>query len=307
MKKCIYYIIYCLLYPVSMLPLRVHYFFSNIFFFFACYVFGYRKSAIYINLARSFPEKKYRAIQELAFTFYRHFADLTAETLWIHAATRKQMGKRVRMEQGEVLRAHYEQQRSVLVVCGHLGNWEYFASVSLFADQGCLGYPKERIGIVYKALENSVMDKIFHTMRQKHLLGALVESNRIARFMVSHKSEPWMYTFIADQSPLPGSRYCVDFLHQPTLMMNGPEQLARSMNCAVVYFKMTKERRGQYVITVQPICNHPSELPEGEITARYAKLLEENIYEQPEIWLWSHKRWKRDVEKEQHKPASRDK
>jgi len=307
MKKCIYCLLYGLLYPVSMLPLKVHYFFSNIFYFFTCYIIGYRKSTIYINLARSFPDKKYGEITALARKFYRHFADLAAETIWYIAATRKQLGRRVRLEQAEVLKELYEQGRSVVLVSGHMGNWEFFLCTAVFADLGWAGYPKEKMAMVYKALENPVMDKFFTSVRQKHRFGALVESNRIARFMVQHRKEPWLYALVADQSPLPGSRYFVDFLHQPTLMMNGPEQLARSLNCAVAYYKMNKERKGKYLITVVPICNHPAELPDGGITAAYAKLLEDNIYEQPEIWLWSHKRWKRDVEKERHKPVSGDK
>lgn len=301
MKKCLASLLRCLLYPVSLLPLRVHYFFSNIFFFFVYHVFGYRKSTVYINLARSFPELKYAEIKELARKFYRHFADLAAETLWYVAATPSKMAKRVRMEQVGLLKEHYEQQRSVLLLSGHMGNWEYFLVTSVYAERGLAGYPKGSMAIVYKALENSVMDRLFYDVRQKHRFGGLVESNRIARFMAQHRREPWLYALVADQSPLPGSRYCVDFLHQPTLMMNGPEQLARTMNSAVAYYKMNKEGRGRYLITVQHICNHPSELPEGGITAAYAKLLEENIHEQPEIWLWSHKRWKRDVEKEMRK------
>jgi KDO2-lipid IV(A) lauroyltransferase len=290
-----------MLYPVSKLPLGVHYLFSNLFFFFVYYVIGYRKSTVYINLARSFPDKKYKEISVLARKFYRHFADMAAETFWMATASRKQVWKRVRLEQTEVLQEHFEQGRSVVMVCGHVGNWEYLASIPYFADEGCLGFPKEQISVVYKALQNSITNRIFYNARAKHRYGALVESNRIARFMVQHRDEPWIYTVIADQSPLPGSRYCVTFLNQPTLMMNGPEQLARSMNCAVAYYKMIKDGRGRLAIKVQPICNHPSELPEGGITAAYAKLLEENILEQPEIWLWSHRRWKRDVEKEKRK------
>ena len=301
MKKCIFYLLYGLLYLVSLLPLGVHYFFSNIFFFLVYRVIGYRKSTVYINLARSFPDLKYKEIKILARKFYRHFADLAAETLWYVAASPCRLAKRVRLEHSEMLKAHYEQGRSVLVLSGHMGNWEYFLATSVFADWGWGGYPKQRMAMVYKELENMVMDKIFYSVRQKHQFGALVESNRLARFMAQHRKEPWLYALVADQSPLPGSRYRVDFLNQKTLMMNGPEQLARMLQCAVAYYKMNKVGRGRYLFTVQHICNHPSELCDGGITAAYAKLLEANIYEQPEIWLWSHKRWKRDVEKEMHK------
>ncbi|MCL1974393.1 MAG: lysophospholipid acyltransferase family protein [Bacteroidetes bacterium] len=281
--------------------MRIVYFFSDIFFFFVYHVFGYRKSTVYINLARSFPDLKYKELNKLAKKFYHHLADIMAEMLWYMAATPARIAKRVDMEQIEILKEHYAQNRSVLLLSGHVGNWEYFLVASVYADRGLAGYPKDKLAVVYKALENKVMDKFFYRIRQKHRLGGVVESNRIARFMAQHRREPWLYAMIADQSPLPGSRYCVDFLHQKTLMMNGPEQLARSIQCAVAYFKMNKVGRGRYLITVQPICNHPSELPQGGITAEYAKLLEANIYEQPEIWLWSHKRWKRDPEKEMRK------
>ncbi|MDR2585309.1 MAG: lysophospholipid acyltransferase family protein [Prevotellaceae bacterium] len=298
MKKCIFYLLYGLLYPVSLLPLRVHYVFSNIFYFFVYRIVGYRKSTIYINLARSFPHLKYKEIEVLASKFYRHFADLAAEMIWYVAATPKQLAKRVRLEDAELLKAHYEHDRSVLLLSGHLGNWEYFLSTSVFADLGWAGYPKENMAMVYKELTNAVMEKFFYSVRKKHRFGALVESKQVARFIAKHRREPWLYALVADQSPPPGSRYCVDFLHQKTLMMNGPEQLARMMNCAVAYYKMNKVGRGRYLITVQHICNHPDELAEGEITLKYVKLLESNIYEQPDIWLWSHRRWKRDVEKE---------
>jgi KDO2-lipid IV(A) lauroyltransferase len=301
MKKCVSFLLMVLLYPLSLLPLRVHYFFANIFFFFVYHVFGYRKSTVYINLARSFPDLRYKELKPLARKFYRHFADLAAETLWYVAATPQQLAKRVGLEHPEQLKEYYEQGRSVLLLSGHMGNWEYYLVTSVYADLTWAGYPKEQMAIVYKALENSVMDRFFNRVRQKHRFGGLVESNRIARFMAQHRPEPWLYALVADQSPLPGSRYCVDFLHQKTLMMNGPEQLARTMNAAVAYYKMNKTGRGRYLISVQHICYHPGELPDGGITAAYAKLLEANINEQPEIWLWSHKRWKRDVEKEMRK------
>ena len=277
------------------------YFFSSIFFFFVYHVFGYRKTTVYINLARSFPDLKYKEIQKMARKFYHHLADMMAEMLWYVAVTPRTLAKRVDMKQVEILKDHFEQNRSVLLLSGHVGNWEYFLVTSVYADKGWAGYPKEKMAIVYKALKNSVMDRFFLKVRQKHRFGGMVESNRIARFMAQHRREPWLYAMVADQSPLPGSRYCADFLHQQTLMMNGPEQLARSMNSAVAYYKMNKVGRGRYLITVQPICNHPSELPQGGITAAYAKLLEANIYEQPEIWLWSHRRWKRDPEREMRK------
>ena len=300
MQTLLSWIVFGLIYPISILPLRVLYVFSDIIYFLVYYVFQYRKAVIYANLARSFPEKKYPEIQKIAHRFYRYFTDIMMESVWLATASRKARIKRFRISNPEVLNALYQQGRSVMLVMGHQGNWELISTVGGYAAIGQVAYPREKLALVYKAPENPVMDKVFIYMRNHYKEGNLVESNQVARFIVSHRAEPWIYVFIADQSPLPGARFCVDFLHQPTLMVNGPELLSRKSNLAVVYVKMILERRGHYVATFQPICEQPSDLPDGEITRKFAELLEQNIIEQPHIWLWSHKRWKRSVEEMKH-------
>jgi KDO2-lipid IV(A) lauroyltransferase len=50
---------------------------------------------------------------------------------------------------------------------------------------------------------------------------------------------------------------------------------------------------------------------EGELTVMFARFLEDSIRKQPENWLWSHRRWKREwkpeyesrwIDKESPKP-----
>ena len=43
------------------------------------------------------------------------------------------------------------------------------------------------------------------------------------------------------------------------------------------------------------ICESPKGLNYGAITEKHTQLLEQNIMAKPEFWLWSHKRWKRDL------------
>ena len=296
MQTLLSWIIVGLIYPISILPLRVLYVFSDIIYFWVYYVFQYRKAVIYINLARSFPDKKYPELQKMARRFYHYFSDIMMESIWLATASRKARMSRFRITNPEVLDAMYQRGQSTMLLMGHMGNWEMISTTTTYADTGEVSYPKEKTVLVYKAPENKIMDKVFIYLRNHYKGGKLVESNQIARFLVSHRAEPWLYVFIADQSPLPGARFCVDFLHQPTLMINGPELLSRKSNLAVVYVKMIREQRGRYVATFQPICEQPADLPDGEITKKFAELLEQNIIEQPHIWLWSHKRWKRGPE-----------
>jgi KDO2-lipid IV(A) lauroyltransferase len=46
---------------------------------------------------------------------------------------------------------------------------------------------------------------------------------------------------------------------------------------------------------LETITESPKEMQWGEITERHTKMLEKVIKNRPEQWIWSHKRWKREV------------
>ena len=78
-------------------------------------------------------------------------------------------------------------------------------------------------------------------------------------------------------------------------MITGTETVARRLNAAVVYWDMQKPSRGHYHIDIRLITDQPTQLPEGAITDRYASLLAQTIRRRPDIWLWTHNRWKNPV------------
>ena len=85
------------------------------------------------------------------------------------------------------------------------------------------------------------------------------------------------------------------FLHQETGFLDGSEVLGRKFGYPVFYLYITREERGYYHVAMKTLCATPQESKEGEITERYAHILEQNIQEQPALWLWTHNRfkWKR--------------
>ena len=111
--------------------------------------------------------------------------------------------------------------------------------------------------------------------------------------MIKNRDKRYLYFLIADQSPLPGAKFVVNFLNQSTLMINGPEQLSKILDCTVVYLDMNRLERGKYEITLTKVTDKPKEEPDGYITKEFAKLLEQDILKNPDSWLWSHRRWKR--------------
>jgi len=97
---------------------------------------------------------------------------------------------------------------------------------------------------------------------------------------------------IADQTPPPESAYWTTFLNQDTPVFNGVEKIAKKFNYPVVFISMHKLARGKYIVDADVLVDSPANTKEGEISEIHTKFLEQKILEQPEFWLWTHRRWK---------------
>ncbi len=99
--------------------------------------------------------------------------------------------------------------------------------------------------------------------------------------------------FIADQSPPKNHiNYWIEFLNQETPVFAGAGKIANSLNLPVVYQQMSKIKRGYYQINIIEIAEESAKINPHEITSAFFKLLEKQIIQNPELWLWSHRRWK---------------
>jgi len=98
---------------------------------------------------------------------------------------------------------------------------------------------------------------------------------------------------LSDQKPRPEvTRTWTEFLHQETGFLDGGEVLGKKFGYPVVYLYIRRVRRGYYDVDLRVLAANPKQTGEGEITRAYARILEQNIQEQPELWLWTHNRWK---------------
>lgn len=295
MTKTAFLLLASIIYLISLLPLRVHYLFSSILVFFISKVMGYRRYTSTINISRSFPEFKYDKVEKTVNKFFKNFSEIVAETIWIISASEKSVSKMVAISNPEVLSEIYNRGDSLILVGGHTGNWETITRLELFSSPSPIGFKGKRVVVAYKRQHSKLSDTLIRWTRSTHKTANLVESGSLARYMLKNKKEQHCYVLYADQTPLPGSKFVVNFLHRETTMINGPEVLSRLTDCPVVYFEMMRDSRGRYKIVFTKITDLPSGLKEGEITEKYARLLEETIKNNPDNWLWSHKRWKRGV------------
>ena len=280
---------------LSLLPLRVHYVFANLIYWLLSSVIGYRRGVVYINIARSFPEYKYKKVRKVVRKFYRNFADIIAENLWMVSRPFVRVNRVSYIENPEVMKELYDKGKSVILVSGHQGNWEFFPYL-LTSQQETMGFSGDQFKIVYKRQHSALMDRLMRWFRTRGGKQELLESGSAARHVFKNKDTQSCYVLVADQVPLPGSKFVVDFLNRQTLMINGPELMSVKADLPIVFMSMERIKRGRYKLKFSLISENPSQTTFGEITKRFASLLEESIRSQPDNWLWSHRRWKRGVE-----------
>jgi KDO2-lipid IV(A) lauroyltransferase len=82
------------------------------------------------------------------------------------------------------------------------------------------------------------------------------------------------------------------FLNQETAFFQGVEKISKAYDLPVVYLSIRRPSRGKFVAQYEMIADSPRSLADGEVVERFARRLEADIIAQPEIWLWTHRRWK---------------
>ena len=302
MKNLCVYLIRGLIVMFSKLPLKFHYFMGDVLAWFAREVLKYRSGVVWVNLSRSFPEKKYKELRKIYKDFYRHLGEIVAEAIWFGGSSYSRLRRHgiVTVKNAAEVSELYESTPSMTVLSTHCGNWEILGGLLGYRseDGTMLTVPESAISVVYKKMSSDISDRVFALNRIAPLedvgTGCEVESHNILRYSLKHKDERRMYIYPTDQAPYKGAgKHPVGvFMSQETSVMMGSVGVACKLSHSVMYLKMRRLKRGRYEMTFIPICRDASCLAPEEIMRRYYDLLEEEIRETPHNWLWSHNRWK---------------
>lgn len=272
---------------LTLLPLRVLYILSDLIFVLVFWVFRYRRKVVWNNLCNAFPEKSDKEKMQISRKFFSHLCDYFFETIKMIHMSDDDIIKRIEYP-NDYLNSKEKQNLNIVGMMGHSANWEWLTSISL-KD----GY---HWAVPYHPLSSSPhMDKFMIDLRSKFGAEPVPMRRTYKRLMeINREGKLFLAGMIADQSPPnPKNRHWLTFMNQDTAVMEGSERIAQKTNASVVYCKMLKVKRGYYKIEVIPITDNIGEEEDFFVTKRYFEILEEHIREQPEYWLWSHRRWKR--------------
>jgi KDO2-lipid IV(A) lauroyltransferase len=241
---------------------------------------------VYTNLYNSFPQKSKLEIQKIARKFYRHFCDSIIETLYYDRISEKEIKKRLTLYNQELLENYLGAGRPVILAMGHYNNWEWNCSWPL--NSKYTGY------VIYKKLTNKSFDLFYYKMRARFGIVPLERSQTYRQLVADqNNSIASASVFLMDQTPRKCEiHYWTTFLNQETAVVTGTEKVARKLNAVVLFCNIRKLKRGYNRLEFSLIAEHASDTEPYEITEKATRKIEAMIVECPELWLWTHKRWK---------------
>jgi Kdo2-lipid IVA lauroyltransferase/acyltransferase len=268
----------------SLMPFRMMYALSDFTVFMLSRVVKYRRDVIYDNLKNSFPEKSPAEIDGIAKLAYQNLADITLEGIKCFSMEEATIRKRYIFTNPEILDNSKRGGGSAIVMAAHYGNWEWGAmGLPLYFNKPIVGF--------YKPLSNKYVDKYGYESRTK--LGTiLISIGKTAWGFEEHKHEPSIYFLVSDQNPASDKAHWVKFLNQNTACVIGGDKYARLYNYPVYFANIQRQKRGFYTVTLEELVLNPNDVPAEAITQIFMQRIEKIITEQPQDWLWSHKRWK---------------
>ncbi len=280
---------YLFLLPISYMPNAILYRISDIVFVVLAHIVRYRRTIITNNLKNSFPEKSAAEIIEIRNKFYRHLSDLVLETVKNFTISENNHSDNFTYENKDLLEDLEKEGISVIIMGGHYGNWERYATAG-----GSHAYQKDMA--IYKPFKNKFIDRKMKIARERFGM-QMISMLMTKKYFLKDPSLPKSITFAMDQwTPNPRKAYWTKFLNQDTSFYPAAEILAKEHNWAVVYCRLEKKKRGHYHAYYELITKDPSAMKDGEIMEIFVKKLEKTIIDYPPHWLWSHKRWKMSKE-----------
>ena len=278
------YLLLILLWIFSLLPIQILYLISKIIRFIVYDILCYREKVVIDNIQNTFIEKSQTEVIKLKNNFYDYFFELIVEIIKLLSISNNELNKRFTFSNINVIEQALKKNKSVIVVVGHYGNWEWaLRSASNLIDTKIIG--------VYKRINNTIFEWLLLKIRSNTNV-LPVEIKSLPRELVNN-NEKKIYAIVADQSPtLEQSNVRINFLNRDTLVYTGVEKISKKYNMPVFYLNIKLTSKGYYESTFEEINSKNINGKKLEITKEFFSKLENQIKSEPKLWLWSHKRWK---------------
>lgn len=273
---------------VARMPVWFRYHLMQPFIVLIMWLIRYRRRVILSNLERSFPQRSRKELLQIMYRYYRILSEVIVDTISLTRAHPENGFPYIRFRQAE---EHVKalNGRDWIAMASHYGCWEYLPMWAWFD-------PERTFMGVYHPLKSPIFEGFYQRLRAFSSNIAQIRMKECVRYYLRNRAQEgkqFLVGLIADQNPgrRPDSHW-FKFLNQDTVFFDGAEKLARRFSLPVYFVHMERMAPGRYEAWFEEIYDGKELLPEGEITRRYAVLLQQMICRKPELWMWSHRRWK---------------
>ena len=272
---------------ISLFPLRLLYIISDILRIIVQYLFKYRVNIVDKNLnlaSKNFSVKNLSTIKK---NFYKYFVDLYLEVIKMDKLNERFFLNNFDVQNIDLINKYYNDGKSVILMLSHYSGYEWCVSLPYFIKHHLVG--------VYSPISDKRVDKFIRKSRSKHGMSLIPRHSAFRDILkIEKEGTPTLYGLVADQSPQLSSKnlFWTKFLGQKVPVFTGSENIAKKFNLPVIYGEMSKLKRGKYKIVFKLISDNPVKENEFDITKKYLKLIEKQIYNDPSLYLWTHNRFK---------------
>ncbi len=177
--------------------------------------------------------------------------------------------------------------KGILYLTGHFSSWEL-----LPAAHALHGYP---LCFITRPLDNPALERYLLKIRQSKG-NQVINKKNSARQILQNLQRGNTVGVLMDQNTSPQEGIFVNFFGIPAATSTSVALFALRTGAVVLPGYLTPMRRGRYRIKFLPpievIRTGDRNYDVKTNTQLFNEVLEKIVREQPESWLWGHKRWK---------------
>lgn len=286
MQLLLFIILYPLLWLISIIPFRLLYIFSDGIYFLVYQIIGYRKKVVRQNIALALPHLSEEERTQIEKKFYSHMCDMFLEMIKTMNITQKEIDERFKFTNLATYQNLEKQGKSIALMCAHYASYEWVLSMNKHISFKGYG--------IYKQIANKYFDKLVRNIRSR-FKAYLITTKQSKSTIEKNKKDGILgvYGFASDQTPRWSKLlYWHHFMGIETPIHTGAEKLAKKYNMNVIFLRTKKIKRGYYEASFEVMTEDIHTIPNYKLSEDFMARVEQQIHEQPEYYLWTHKRWK---------------
>ena len=241
------------------------------------------KKLIHSNLKKAFPDISLEHLNRITKMMWNNYGRVFAEYMFIKEFREDRSNKNIIIEGQEILEDIKKKNRSVVFISGHLSNFELMA---MHIEKSGI-----KLLAIYRPLNNIFLNKIMERIRKKYICKYQIKKGIGGMKKLIHlKKLNYSTALMIDQRVSQGIRS--DFFNQKALTTTIPAQLVKKFKIPIVPIFIERINNINFKIVVKKPITFDNEETTKTITDKLNLVLEKMISYKPELWIWSHNRWK---------------